>query len=128
MSLSQDRNNWKTLIFDSVLINPSLAYNETSGIFTAPVSGVYAFWASVHIDFNNYGSRTKYLYVTSGIKILGKGVARTSRSDIHGSISLTTAAHLEEGDEVFFSTDSIANVIEGNGVSSYGGALLHAFF
>ncbi|XP_052789271.1 cerebellin-3-like isoform X2 [Mya arenaria] len=67
-------SSYQTLVFDKVLTDVGGGYKPGTGVFTAPVNGLYVFSASVmvdlstsassaHISINKKSSRVVYLFV-----------------------------------------------------------------
>ncbi|XP_067653733.1 protein FAM184A-like [Haliotis asinina] len=111
------------LIFDTLLYNNGAGYEASSGIFTAPVSGSYIFWAQVMLD-----QVESYLeiYIVQNGHIKGKGYAETSKETVYGVVAITTVMHLSAGDEVWFEKWKGSQNIYGNLYSGFGAALVSA--
>ncbi|XP_071103652.1 complement C1q-like protein 2 [Haliotis cracherodii] len=108
----------EVLKFDAVKLNIGGAYNQQSGIFTAPVTGTYLFWAHVMVNEDTYMS----VFIRGQSKVLATGYCVNK----HSVASTTTAALLNKGDQVWVTKDAgtAATAIRGNGYSNYGGTLL----
>ncbi|XP_046565216.1 otolin-1-like [Haliotis rubra] len=123
VSLSSDINQPQAthLKFDNILYNQGEAYNKTTGIFTAPVSGTYLFWAYVM-------SRAKPnmdVRILKGSTLIGLG--HTRLGSVYGVASITTATHLVHGDQVWISIIGTGGVpLRGDGFSSYGGTIIRS--
>ncbi|XP_060583745.1 coadhesin-like isoform X2 [Ruditapes philippinarum] len=63
----QASSNLTTMIFTDVLFNIGSAYNTSTGIFTAPMAGLYQF--NVHICTQNSGNDIKYAFIVEGKQI-----------------------------------------------------------
>ncbi|XP_061196060.1 uncharacterized protein LOC133204352 [Saccostrea echinata] len=95
----------QTFIFDTVLTNVGNGYNERTGIFIAPTSGVYAFsWtlhaAGVHMsgESGQYGEMGAVLKQNSIIR--GSIVADTEREYNEDAATGFVILNLAAGDEV----------------------------
>ena len=86
------------MVFDEAIINVGQAYNAKTGIFTAPVSGIYAFFLSQMGPNNNHNDI--YLIITKNGATLDTVYAegRTDSND-QGSSQVTT--HMAAGDKVW---------------------------
>ncbi|XP_046327039.2 complement C1q-like protein 4 [Haliotis rufescens] len=119
VSLRSDTSwgNGVVLKFDDVKLNIGGAYNNHSGIFTAPVTGTYQFWANVMVNEN-----TNMAVEIKGQKLLGRGYCY----NLHRVASITTAALLNKGDHVWITkvAGRAVTSVRGNSYSSYGGTLL----
>ncbi|XP_046565189.1 complement C1q tumor necrosis factor-related protein 3-like [Haliotis rubra] len=109
------------LIFDTLLYNNGGGFEASSGIFTAPVSGSYIFWAQVMLD-----QVESYLeiYLVQNGHIKGKGYAETSKETVYGVVSITTVMYLSAGDEVWFEKWKGSQNIYGSLYSGFGAALI----
>ena len=82
------------IVFPTVVLNDGNGYNATSGVFTAPISGVYTFTSHV------CNGKTKYM-----VMAIMKGsdqLARSSVYDDSGSTcgSVDTIVRLQAGNAV----------------------------
>ncbi|XP_025109413.1 complement C1q-like protein 3 [Pomacea canaliculata] len=85
------------LKFDNVLTNMGAGYDETTGIFTAPVSGTYGFYLSVMAP--NAHGYTRISIVKAG-SILN-GVFGEGKTDIYDQGSTQVTTHLQSGQKVW---------------------------
>ncbi|XP_067653852.1 uncharacterized protein [Haliotis asinina] len=119
------------LKFPHVLHNAGLAYNSSSGKFTAPVSGSYLFWTQ--LEMAETGS-SMYLYIVRFSQskppksTIGAGFVETDTDIVDSVVSAQSACHLEKGDTVWVVTSDSRKVFGSlDQPSSYfGGALLYS--
>ncbi|XP_046371093.2 uncharacterized protein LOC124145391 [Haliotis rufescens] len=109
------------LIFDTLLYNNGGGFEAASGIFTAPVSGSYIFWAQIMLD--QVESYLEIFLVQNG-HTKGKGYAETSKETVYGVVSITTVMYLNTGDEVWFEKWKGSQNIYGSLYSGFGAALI----
>ncbi|KAK7097352.1 collagen alpha-1(X) chain-like [Littorina saxatilis] len=105
--------------FDAVVTNVGGGYNPTTGVFTAPVSGVYVVYAQLmkHID-------VPYIWWVldkSGTVLCMNRLEKTSTYDTSSCLA-TTGLH--KGEQVFVRRDKGDNTLEGNWYCSFSGFLL----
>lgn len=100
---------------DTVTLNKGAGYHAPTGVFEAPVSGTYLFWASilpashrVHVRLHKEG-RCLALAVSNAVT----------------SASLSYIVHVRRGEKVWFQAAGYQTTIIGHGHSSYGGTLMH---
>lgn len=87
----------QTLIFRTVIANVGGSYNRHSGIFTAPVSGVYVFNWNIYCSFR--GDITSELVVNSSRKGGSRSDSRVTNED-HSSNGCIVV-NIRKGDVVF---------------------------
>lgn len=87
----------QTLIFRTVITNVGGSYNRHSGVFTAPVSGVYVFNWNIYSGF--WGDITSELMVNSSRKGGRRSDSRVTKED-HSS-SGCIVVNIKKGDVVF---------------------------
>ncbi|XP_071103003.1 multimerin-2-like [Haliotis cracherodii] len=98
--------------FDTVTLNNGGGYHAPTGVFEAPVSGTYLFWASIN-------PKTR-MHVT--LYKEGTQIAVAYASD---TASLTYATEVKKGEKVWFQGFHYAAAVEHARHSTYGGALIH---
>ncbi|XP_048238336.1 uncharacterized protein LOC125372415 [Haliotis rufescens] len=110
----------EVLKFDTVTDNKGGGYHAASGIFEAPVSGTYLFWANI------MGYQNANLHIA----LVKEGVTLAigySSFEINYSVApLTFLTDLKEGEKVWFTKQGGTVNIHGKLFSNYGGVLLHA--
>ncbi|KAH3851283.1 complement C1q tumor necrosis factor-related protein 3-like [Dreissena polymorpha] len=107
------------IIFQNVVLNKGGAYNPRTGVFTAPVTGLYLFSAtllhepergSLHAALVHSGRRVALLHATSGMWDEG---------------SQTVIIQVNKGEQVWIQNKNGYNsLIYGMGFSSFAGVLL----
>ncbi|XP_046357298.2 C1q-related factor-like isoform X3 [Haliotis rufescens] len=109
----------EVLKFDKVTDNKGRGYHASSGIFEAPVSGTYLFWANI-LGYNN--GYLNIALIKEGVVIgMGFGTYETKYS----VAPLTFLTDMNEGEKVWFTKPDGTVHICGR-FSNYGGVLLHA--
>ncbi|XP_013398186.1 complement C1q tumor necrosis factor-related protein 6 [Lingula anatina] len=88
------------IIYDAVILNEGHAYDEATGIFTAPMSGVFVF----HFHAINYHTKRLYLWLVHNGKRINSGYAHPTQHYATGSNS--AALHLTEGDRVWIELEN----------------------
>lgn len=90
-----------TIIFDHVITNYGNAYNQYTGIFTAPIPGLYVF--SYAITADNEASIP--VEVVKNAQVIGSSITYTSSNYRHNTAS-TVVIELSAGDSCFIRTSS----------------------
>lgn len=102
-----------------MLLNEGNGFLQHSGVFVAPVDGLYVFSISLM-------SRGKE--VQASIIKNGQSYARTFSNESFSQGSVSATMKLQAGDEVYVRCDHPSDtVINGNGFSSFTGFLSVAF-
>uniref|UniRef100_A0A4W6EF12 C1q domain-containing protein n=1 Tax=Lates calcarifer TaxID=8187 RepID=A0A4W6EF12_LATCA len=110
----------KTLVFKRIFSNTGNAYSQSTGVFTAPVNGLYYF------SFSTYGYNTHVM----GAILMKNGVRQISTYDytsVDGSDSSSNAAVLQlaAGDKVHMELWDNGRVFDNlNGHTTFSGFLL----
>ncbi|XP_060565047.1 hemicentin-1-like [Ruditapes philippinarum] len=107
----------QTVIFPTILFNEGNGYNNTTGIFTAPVPGTYSFTLQLSVNYD----QSFYFAILCGNKYLTRGYVRDP-DDIK-SYTFTAIAVLKKGDRVRVESD-----VRGNGNKLYNSAPFLNFF
>jgi hypothetical protein len=92
-----------TLIFDVVRTNAGNGYNKFSGLFTAPVSGLYTLTGSIMM--NGPGAYASYEIIKNA-EIVGTLFIDADHSHEYRSSSTTVIVSLQVGDILFVRTSS----------------------
>ena len=91
------------IVFDYSFINPDDHYDNTTGIYTVPLDGIYEFYVIVYCSMD----ADCYMYINIDDDL--SYFTRTSReTEGHHSMSATPTIHLTAGQEV-----SISPVVSG---------------
>eukprot|EP00916_Digyalum_oweni_P004898 GHVL01008788.1.p1 GENE.GHVL01008788.1~~GHVL01008788.1.p1 ORF type:complete len:206 (+),score=14.15 GHVL01008788.1:235-852(+) len=110
-----------TLKFDNVITNIGNGYDHVTGIFTAPVTGVYAFFlsamsanqqASIFLSINKHGVILDEVFAEGG-------------SDNYDQGSTQVTAHLSVGEQVWVRQEG-GTVVRGGYWTVFNGYLLQA--
>ncbi|XP_061195733.1 uncharacterized protein LOC133203955 [Saccostrea echinata] len=100
-----------TLIFDSVVTNLGNGYNKRTGIFTTPLSGVYAFTWTLHAAGSNVARSSGNQYGEMNASIKQNGVTRgaihvdTERKNDDAVATGFVLLSLKAGDEIQIVSD-----------------------
>ncbi|XP_066542964.1 complement C1q tumor necrosis factor-related protein 3-like [Hoplias malabaricus] len=109
-----------TLIFKKVFINFGNAYNPATGIFTAPVQGVYYFGFSA---FANGKSSMGVHLCKNGQNVVATYDYNSSQKDVNGANR--AILQLEKGDQVYITLWGGLHIFDSyNRVSTFSGFLL----
>ena len=109
-----------TLIFDVVRTNAGNGYNKFSGLFTAPVSGLYTLTCSIMM--NGPGAFASYEIIKNA-EIVGTFIVDAEHSTEYRSSSMTVIVSLQVRDVLFVRTSSTftphGNVVSDVNARSY---------
>ena len=112
-----------SIVFDKIITNVGDGYHNTTGVFTAPASGIYVFNMAL---FVNAGNREYLCFVRNGIPVLYNYGQAGSQDSI--STSRTVVLELSKGNEVWVRTSSASyhgtGQIHGNGFTTFSGWLI----
>ena len=107
------------LKFNQVDRNDGQGYKVSTGVFTAPVAGMYHFYWS--LLFYSGG------HVTIDFKLNGTEKVRSYRDTDGGTFSSTSGSiylRLKVGDQVYLEADGSGGRVNGGRVSTFGGELI----
>lgn len=115
------------IVFDNVITNVGGGYHSSSGHFTAPVAGVYAFYVSL----TNIPQHSASVVLYRNGKWIGHVLAHGSatNSGLYVTSTLPSVVQLEAGDEVWVQNEhAFSNVeeIDGGNWSYFTGHLVQA--
>ncbi|XP_067686010.1 caprin-2-like [Haliotis asinina] len=109
----------EVLTFSHVSQNRGDCYNASTGIFTAPVGGIYLFWCNI-INYDRHNSLSIYIFRDG--KPLNYAMAPP---DVYqGTATVSSLTHMKVGSKVWFVKHKGSESLQGAGWSSYGGTLI----
>ena len=116
------------IVFDTVITNQNGAYSKFSGIFTAPVRGLYCFMYTTRVSCHSSTLRSSFEIVRNNNV---EGSIYTSDDGCISQETMTGSAiiHVYQGDEVYIRTHGTytadSNIpSDTNGKSSFAGWLI----
>ncbi|XP_046545576.1 uncharacterized protein LOC124255713 [Haliotis rubra] len=120
-----DVKDTEKLIFDSALYNIGNSYDGKTGMFTAPVSGTFIFWAGVSSFGRNSRVTIRLILNQDRHGCLAQGTGIANNNSTESTASVMTAAELRRGDVVWLEKYSGTDRLFGTQESYFGGVLLH---
>ncbi|KAK3583649.1 hypothetical protein CHS0354_021386 [Potamilus streckersoni] len=109
----------QTIVFDKIVTNIGGGYHHSTGIFIAPISGVYVF----HVTAMSTPGKNQFLMLTkdgAGIQLL-----YTEAITNYESASITVPLELGKGSEVWVQTETGMGTIHGYTQTIFTGFLLY---
>jgi len=114
----------QTIVFNRVNTNLGGGYNATTGVFTAPVAGIYVCSLTFYMYyFSSYGAGGELQIIKNGVNQMSVFLELDSNAD-EGSASGTAVLSLNKGDQVHVQADRGNMYIGGNYLSSFAGFFL----
>ncbi|XP_063416119.1 uncharacterized protein LOC134697761 [Mytilus trossulus] len=101
MSTSEPVQKHRTLVFDNINVNYGHGYNNNTGVFNAPKSGVYILTFSIHSSSTSYTSAD---IIVNNVSV-GRGFTDSSEAtwDLN-SATIIAVAWMNQGDVSFVRT------------------------
>ncbi|XP_044039181.1 complement C1q subcomponent subunit C-like [Siniperca chuatsi] len=99
-------NTDKTVVYNTVITNLGGAYNNTTGIFSAPVAGVYYFTFFYHAG----GEHKSVLLLFKNCDLIAKTSDHKTSSDTADNGGNAVFVQLQKGDEVYVSLKKDSHV------------------
>ena len=109
--------------FNFIITNTGRAYNNATGIFTAPYTGLYAFFLHFKGGLDN---RYTTLTIYKGLSAHASAYSDGDRLDDNDQGSTFAVLYLTQGNQVAVKVSGGSGRIYGSGFTSFAGALLHA--
>ncbi|XP_060591435.1 EMILIN-2-like, partial [Ruditapes philippinarum] len=115
----------KPIIFSNILLNDGNAYNNVTGIFTAPTTGIYQFNAHV-CGLKSAEDIEYYIKVGSNVIVTGEFEVPERATDTKCT-SFSAVALARKGDHVLVGGSEFSKLdYEENDLSSFSGVLIRA--
>lgn len=102
MSTNEPVQKHKTLVFDVTRLNYGKGYNNNTGVFIAPTSGLYIFSFTVHSYTNSYGS----FELVVNNEVQGAIFSDSSVSTELNAATVVIPSWVNQGDVVYVRTHS----------------------
>jgi len=119
-----DTTDGQTVVFDKIETNIGGAYNGTTGVFTAPISGSYVFSLTYHMFYDKSHVSIGQLRIMQNNEVKIR-VYRGLTNELNGATaSGTTALFLNKGDHVYVQAGDTHMSIGSNKFSYFTGFLL----
>lgn len=109
----------QSIPFDRVLTNIGNAYHSTSGIFIAPVTGIYVLSLTM-LSFGD--AQASYRLLMNGSVVVP--IYHQPATGGYDSASATVVLQLAQGDDVRVANNIVNNHVHGNNLSFFAGFLL----
>ncbi|KAK3586785.1 hypothetical protein CHS0354_016960 [Potamilus streckersoni] len=111
------------IICNTVITNIGAAYHPHTGIFIAPLDGVYVF----HVSAMSEPRKWRFFELVKDGDIMQLILPDALNIHSHQTDSHTAVLQLQQGNEVWLRTGQLASgEIHGNGLSSFAGWLLYS--
>ncbi|XP_028261674.1 C1q-related factor-like [Parambassis ranga] len=114
-------NTDTTLVYGAVITNEGNAYNQHTGIFTAPVEGTYYFTFFYHASGLHHWAR---LFLIKNSEIIVEAADHPSVSDTADNGGNAAFLRLQRGDQVFVRMTANAHVWGSDTTTTFSGSLL----
>ncbi|XP_041635211.1 complement C1q-like protein 2 [Cheilinus undulatus] len=111
-----------TLIYKRVITNIGNAYNSTTGIFTAPVAGVYYFTFFYHAG----GEHQVFLALYKNSQMIVDSTDHASSADTADNGGNAVILQLQQGDQMFMRMEPNTHIWGNNHVTTFSGYLITA--
>lgn len=107
--------------FDNVITNVGNGYNHQTGVFTAPVAGLYAF----HLNFmsTNDSPNIHLTIEKEGPEVIGHAWAEGS-TDNYDKVSTTVVVSMQQGQQAWVRHQAGSTHIRGSNWSAFTGLLV----
>lgn len=103
----QEYQKSETIVFDFVTMNNGEGYNETTGIFIVPNSGLYQAYANAHVSYETplRSPRSMELVINSTSLVssntpFSTGISSMTKNDTYVGAVVHAICYLKEGDMV----------------------------
>ncbi|XP_010867741.4 complement C1q-like protein 2 [Esox lucius] len=113
-------NHVTTLIYKTVITNIGSAYNPSTGVFVAPVRGVYHFTFFYHAG----GNLRKEIDLFKNEQLIAAAADHASNADTADNGGNAVSLQLEVGDRVYISLSANTYVWDSIGLTTFSGFLL----
>ena len=96
-----DYNTTGAVKWDEILLNSGSVYSASTGIFTAPVAGIYEI--NTHILKDNTSTDCAWTYYKNGTNLRYGGYSAT---DVYATVSASLVLELDADDELYVNLQS----------------------
>uniref|UniRef100_A0AAZ1XU68 C1q domain-containing protein n=1 Tax=Oreochromis aureus TaxID=47969 RepID=A0AAZ1XU68_OREAU len=106
------------LVYKRVITNIGNAYSPVTGVFTAPIAGVYYFTLFYHAG----GSHTQYLFLHKNSEVMVMTNDHVTHSEVadNGAVFL----ELQQGDKVYVRMGKLSHVWASESQTTFSGFLV----
>uniref|UniRef100_A0A3P9D1V0 Complement C1q-like protein 3 n=1 Tax=Maylandia zebra TaxID=106582 RepID=A0A3P9D1V0_9CICH len=108
------------LVYKGVITNIGNAYSPVTGVFTAPVAGVYYFTLFYHAG----GSHTQYLFLHKNSEVMVMTNDHVTHSDVADNGGNAVFLQLQQGDKVYVRMGANSHVWASESQTTFSGFLV----